>query len=411
MMKGGVPRSSQREKPASRKPLFASFRIVALERAVHSPYTSLLRYDLQPTARRPSVQSLQHQKSEQIRAILHQTDIDCWLVWVRETSQMMDPVLPLIYSGDLVWPSALLYTRSGERLAIVGNFDAGGVPDGLFDRVIPYTEGISATLIEELTRIDPASIAVNESVDDVSADGLTAGMKALLLQILDGTPYADRLLSASPVIGRLRGRKTVEELSRIERAVQITEQIFSEIHRFVHERMASHNVGDAWQADHNPAVDAGPDKAFGHLGPTDATTREGQLLHLDFGVRFEGYCSDLQRMFFFGPPERIPEQVTNAFDTVRSAIAAAERATSRSTGTAQLRCRLPRRARHGRPRFPWKPRPVNARAATGAGNPAGRWVAWSSESYCEPSASSVTARAAQPPGAASGGVSAATGAA
>ena len=339
MMKGGVPRSSQREKPASRKPLFASFRIVALERAVHSPYTSLLRYDLQPTARRPSVQSLQHQKSEQIRAILHQTDIDCWLVWVRETSQMMDPVLPLIYSGDLVWPSALLYTRSGERLAIVGNFDAGGVPDGLFDRVIPYTEGISATLIEELTRIDPASIAVNESVDDVSADGLTAGMKALLLQILDGTPYADRLLSASPVIGRLRGRKTVEELSRIERAVQITEQIFSElhrflavnqtereIHRFVHERMASHNVGDAWQADHNPAVDAGPDKAFGHLGPTDATTREGQLLHLDFGVRFEGYCSDLQRMFFFGSPDRIPADVSNAFDTVREAIAAAAEA-------------------------------------------------------------------------------------
>ncbi len=283
--------------------------------------------------------SLQLQKTDQIADILRQSDIDCWLVWVRETSQMMDPVLPLIYGGDLVWPSALLYTRSGEKLAIVGNFDAAGVPEGLFDRIVPYTEGISEPLVTELTRIDPASIAVNESVDDVAADGLTAGMKKLLLRSLEGTPYAARLVSAAPIIGRLRGRKTPEELSRIERAVRITEQIFAElheslaigqsersIHRFVHERMKAYNVGDAWQADHNPAVDAGPDKAFGHLGPTDAVTRQGQLLHLDFGVRFEDYCSDLQRMFFFGPPERIPEQVTNAFDTVRSAIAAAAEA-------------------------------------------------------------------------------------
>jgi len=285
------------------------------------------------------VATLQQQKIAQIANILRQTHIDCWLVWVRETSQMMDPVLPLIYGGDLVWPSALLYTSSGEKLAIVGNFDAGGVPEGLFDRVVPYTEGISEPLVAELAAIDPASIAVDESVDDVAADGLTAGMKTLLLRSLDGTPYAARLVSAAPIIGRLRGRKTVEELSRIEQAVQITEQIFTElrgflavgqtehsIHRFVHERMKARDVGDAWQADHNPAVDAGPDKAFGHLGPTEAATREGHLLHLDFGVRFEGYCSDLQRMFFFGSPDRIPEQVTKAFDTVREAIAAAAEA-------------------------------------------------------------------------------------
>ncbi|MBN1859104.1 aminopeptidase P family protein [Candidatus Bipolaricaulota bacterium] len=282
------------------------------------------------------MQSLQHQKTEQVQQILQEAKIDCWLIWVRETSLIKDPVLPLIYDGDLVWPSALLYTRSGERVAIVGNFDAGGVPEGLFDRVIPYNEGISETLVAELTRIDPASIAINESLDDVAADGLTAGMKALLLQVLSGTPYVSRLVSASPVIGRLRGRKTPQEIERIEQAVGITESIFAElheflvvgqtelaIHRFVHERMEAHNVGDAWQANHNPAVDAGPNKAFGHLGPTETRTKEGQLLHLDFGVRFDGYCSDLQRMFFFGPPTRIPTEVAAAFDAVRGAIAAA----------------------------------------------------------------------------------------
>jgi len=282
------------------------------------------------------VPSLQQQKAEQIAGILQQADIDCWLVWVRETSQMTDPVLPFIYTGDLVWPSALLFTRSGERLAIVGNFDAGGVPEELFDRVIPYTEGISETLVDELRRIDPVSIAINESVDDVASDGLTSGMKKLLLNYLKTTPYAGRLVSAAPIIGRLRGRKTATEVSRIEQAVRITEEIFAElhnalaigqselaIHRFVRKRMETHGVGNAWQADHNPAVDAGPDKAFGHLGPTETRTKEGQLLHLDFGVRFKDYCSDLQRMFFFGSPDQIPEEVIDAFRTVRDAIAAA----------------------------------------------------------------------------------------
>jgi Xaa-Pro aminopeptidase len=280
--------------------------------------------------------TIQHEKADQIAGILNEAEIDCWMVWVRETSQMLDPVLPLIYGGDLVWPSALMYTRQGERLAIVGNFDAGGVPAGLFDRVIPYTEGISDTLRGELARIDPATIAINESRDDVAADGLSAGMKALLLDMLEGTPYAERLVSAAPIVGRLRGRKTSEELRRIQRAVTITEQIFSEleeflavgqtereIHRFVHQRMDVHGVGNAWQEDHNPAVDAGPNKAFGHLGPTEERTKRGQLLHLDFGVQVDAYCSDLQRMFFFGDPEEIPDQVQRAFDTVRGAIQAA----------------------------------------------------------------------------------------
>ena len=72
--------------------------------------------------------------------------------------------------------------------------------------------------------------------------------------------------------------------------------------------------------DNNPAVDAGPNKRFGHAGPTENQTKEGHLLHFDFGVRFKGYCSDLQRMFFFGKPKDIPEEVQTAFETVRDAI-------------------------------------------------------------------------------------------
>jgi Xaa-Pro aminopeptidase len=279
--------------------------------------------------------ALYREKHRQVAETLKETGVDCWLVWVRETSQMADPVLPLLLEADLVWPSALLFTAAGERIALVGSFDAMGIPEGRFDRVVPYVEGISTPLRDELARIDPATLAVNESPNDVAADGLTAGMKLLLQQILEGTPYGDRLGRAEEIVRRLRGRKTPTELLRIDIAVRITEEILQtlwptvragqteiEIQQAVHEAMRARGVTPSWNPRTNPAVDAGPGKPFGHGAPTDRRTRTGQLLHFDVGVRYRGYCSDLQRMAFFGARDELPDEVAHAFDTVREAIQA-----------------------------------------------------------------------------------------
>jgi len=275
-------------------------------------------------------------KAEQACRILDELDIDCWLIWVRETDQMGDPAMRLLTDGDLVWPSALLLTRSGERTAIVGRFDADGLSSGLFDRVIAYDEDIRPSLLSELRRIDPAKIAINVSRSDVGSDGMTAGMRDWLNDMLADTPYGERLVSAEELIGKLRGCKTPREVERIREAVRLTERIFDEvtaqlavgqteleIFDLFHERVHVHGAGFAWNADHDPAVDAGPDKAFGHVGPTDLRTQSGHLLHFDFGVRVDGYCSDLQRMVYFGSPEDIPEEIVSGFNTIRDAIQAA----------------------------------------------------------------------------------------
>ncbi len=279
---------------------------------------------------------LQKEKLAQLPGILRETGIDLWLVWVRETIQAPDPVLPLILGADLVWPSALLFTATGEQVAIVGSFDAAVIPGDLYDRVVPYTEGIAVPLRAELDRIAPRTIGINESKSDVGADGLTSGMKALLLEVLGPTPHAARLVSAEILVGRLRGRKSPLEQMRIRRAVRITEGLFDEldgflavgqtereIQAFVHRRMAELGVGFAWQAASNPAVDAGPDKPFGHGAPSENRTKRGHLLHLDCGVQSEGYSADLQRMYFFGAPDEVPDEVAHAFATVRDAIARA----------------------------------------------------------------------------------------
>ena len=274
------------------------------------------------------------EKSDQIVEILNELDVDLWMVWVRETSQMADPVLELILGGDLVWQSALLFSRDGSKIAVVGNLDADGVEKRrIFDKIVPYTKSIKQSLLEELQKLEPKKIAIDYSRNDVSADGLTVGMHMLLREYLSGTPYLGKLDSAEDIIKRLRGRKTSEEVSRIRKAVSITEDIFSqaqnyvkiglselEIYRFFHEQMARFNVEPAWNLDHNPAVDAGPNKLFGHSGPTENITKSGHLLHFDFGVKYDGYCSDIQRMFYFGPRDSVPNEVEQAFKAVKGAI-------------------------------------------------------------------------------------------
>jgi Xaa-Pro aminopeptidase len=283
--------------------------------------------------------TLVQEKIDQAIAILRKQGVDAWLTFVSETSAMADPVLQLIYGdADLTWESALILTSSGERIAIVGRFDGEtAVQTGAYSSVIPYDEGIRAILIDTLQRIDPRQIAINFSMADVYADGLTHGMYLRLLQHFQGTPFAERLTSAEPVIAALRGHKTPAEIDRIRSAVDQAELIFTQtfaqvrtgmseaqIYQFMQDRVQEQGLGLAWSAADCPIVNAGPDSAAGHVAPTDLTVQPGQLLHIDFGVRAQGYCSDLQRMAYIRRPgeDRAPEAVRRGFDAVVRAIQA-----------------------------------------------------------------------------------------
>lgn len=283
--------------------------------------------------------TLVQEKVQQAAGLLQELNIDAWLTFVRETSGGGDPVLPLIYGHDLTWQSALIVTRKGESFAIVGHFEAETARrTGAYTTVIAYHESIRRSLLHTLERIYPARIAINYSIDDVHADGLTYGMYQLLLKYFEETPWEQRLVSAEKLLGALRGRKTPSELERIRAAVETTRQIFertfayvkpglteAQLAAFMNEQMAACGVGPAWDAAHCPAVNSGPDSPVGHLEPGDIAIAPGHLLHIDFGVKQAEYCSDIQRVaYVLAPGETAaPAPVQLAFDTVTSAIQAA----------------------------------------------------------------------------------------
>lgn len=281
------------------------------------------------------------EKVEQAKGILRELGVDCWITFVRESGLCGDPSLAFLAGGDVTWHSAFIISSSGRTWAIVGEYDRRSVEDlGAYDRVIGYVEGIQKPLLECLKELDPARIAVNFSRDSEIADGLTHGMYLTLVDFLSRAGMEGRLESAEKVISALRQRKTAAELERMKEAVRITEDIYgqvagflrpgrteAEIAAFMTRKVKEAGVAAAWDESTCPAVFTGPQHAGAHYSPTDRRVEPGHLLNMDFGVRYEGYCSDLQRTFYVLRPgeTRAPDAVQRGFDTIVEAIERARR--------------------------------------------------------------------------------------
>jgi Xaa-Pro aminopeptidase len=281
--------------------------------------------------------SLTQEKVNQAIEILKEQQTDMWLTFVRETSGVRDPALDLLIgSGDLTWPSALMLTRKGEKVAIVGNLEKDALRRlNIFDEILGYDTAVSDLLKDTIARLNPAQIAVNTSRNNVHADGLTHAMYEILSDHLEGTPHADKLVSAEPVINALRGRKTPDELARIRKAVALTEEIYKrtfefikvgmtelEIGEYMHKLAHEYGVTYAWPAESCPAVNSGPHSTVGHSGPTGIKVERGHIIHFDFGVKHQDYCSDIQRVAYVlrEAETEAPPEVQRGFITIRTAI-------------------------------------------------------------------------------------------
>jgi Xaa-Pro aminopeptidase len=279
------------------------------------------------------------EKAEQAEAIMNEVGLDCWLTFARETGVHFDPGVDLVVGSAMTWNSAFIFARGGKRVAIVGRYDVAKVRDtGVFREIIGYDEGIQQVLVEALRKLDPDRIGLNYSTDDSTADGLTYGQWLLLCELLADTPYASRFTSAAPLLAKLRGRKSATEVERIRAAAKTTEEIVgliggwirpgiseAEIAEKVHAEFKKRGLASAWEWDSCPIVNIGPESEAGHgLPRADLRVEPGHLVHVDLGIVQDGYCSDMQRMWYVRRPGESgpPEEIRRAFATVVRAIEA-----------------------------------------------------------------------------------------
>jgi len=276
------------------------------------------------------------EKVNQAKALLKEFDIDCWITFARESQINGDPMLPFLVSADITWHSTFIISKDGSTHAIVGLYDQRTVEEtGAYDEVVGFVEGIKKPFQDYMREKDPGKIALNYSEGSEICDGIPHGLYLTMVSMLDEIGMADRIISAEKLVSALRERKSETEINYTRKAIEITEEIFEQVSDFIKPGISEKEIADfmkaevkkrklefAWEASVCPAVFTGPDNAGAHYAPGEKVVEKGHILNMDFGVRYNGYCSDMQRTFYILKDDetQAPSDVQKGFDTIVKAI-------------------------------------------------------------------------------------------
>ncbi len=138
------------------------------------------------------------------------------------------------------------------------------------------------------------------------------------------------LVPMTPVIDRIRLVKNGYEVECLQKAQSIADAAFAELVTKIHAGMTEKEVANELDhllrvhgADENSfdtIVGSGPNGALCHATPGPRKLTEGDLVVIDFGCKYMGYCSDMTRTVAIGKP---CDELVRIYDIVRTAQQAA----------------------------------------------------------------------------------------
>ena len=154
----------------------------------------------------------------------------------------------------------------------------------------------------------------------------TAVSCSALAALTEALPKECELLhGASKMLNAQRAVKLPYEIDRMSRAQEITDAAFAHILSFISPEVTERDLAleieffmrknGAEAAAFNTIAVSGPASSLPHGVPSDVKIRQG-LLTMDFGARYEGYCSDMTRTVVVGS---IDSEMKKVYDTVLSA--------------------------------------------------------------------------------------------
>ena len=138
------------------------------------------------------------------------------------------------------------------------------------------------------------------------------------------------LVPMTPVIDRARLIKDEHEVECLKKAQSIADEAFAELITKIHAGMTEKEVAN--ELDHllrlhgaeensfDTIVGSGPNGALPHAVPGGRKLTEGDLVVIDFGCKFGGYCSDMTRTIAVGEP---CDELKKIYGIVRKAQQAA----------------------------------------------------------------------------------------
>ena len=132
----------------------------------------------------------------------------------------------------------------------------------------------------------------------------------------------NNLVETESIIEKQRMIKDDEEIKNIKIACEITDQCFSYILEYIKPGMTEKQIAEEIEKFYKERTDglsfetivaSGENTSKPHAIPTDRKIQEKDIITIDMGCKYNGYCSDMTRTFFVG---EIPEEIKPVYDLV-----------------------------------------------------------------------------------------------
>lgn len=188
--------------------------------------------------------------------------------------------------------------------------------------------GIQGFEIIEMNRQNPYSKLLNQAIADFGVTAL--GYEEEYMTVGEFLRYEEKLeAKLVPMHAKISGLRSIKEeyeLERMRKAQEITDTAFAEVLTRIHAGMTEKelaaeliycllkNGGEGLSFE--PIVVSGPNTSLPHGVPGERRLREGDFITMDFGVLYQGYCSDMTRTVALG---YATEEMRKVYDTVLKA--------------------------------------------------------------------------------------------
>lgn len=183
--------------------------------------------------------------------------------------------------------------------------------------MITITDGIATANISELTDDDNFSFFEDcERVGFEEFDLTYASYSEMIRRY-----RISDMVETNGMIEKLRMIKDSDEIACIEKACEITDDCFEYLKKFIKIGMTEKEIAleiynyfikhGADGLAFDTIVASGTNSSKPHAIPTDKRIEYGDVIVIDFGAKYNGYCADMTRTVFVGEVSKEAEKLYN----------------------------------------------------------------------------------------------------
>jgi Xaa-Pro dipeptidase len=141
--------------------------------------------------------------------------------------------------------------------------------------------------------------------------GINDGIRAV--DMIDISRHVNAVfLNGTSIVENIKLLKTHEEKECLRKAASIADKAAEEIAKYIHSGMTEKQIKDKLEEllfeyggeeiAFETIVASGPNSSKPHYNGGSRVIEKNDVIVLDFGCRYKGYCSDISRMIFVGEP-------------------------------------------------------------------------------------------------------------